>query len=117
MHVVPLDLHVRTPIILFIRHCFHISRQASILVYLTASDPFEFAQLDLSNSDVKSSTRVACIQFNIAELRELYLDEDHAYELLAEWVVAGPAAGSGLFHLQRHDDLPGQFLPSFSDVC
>ena len=82
-------------------------------MYLTASDPYEFAQLDLINADVKSSTRVACVKLNIAALREFCLDEDHAYELLAEWVVPGPVAGSGVFHQRGHNDLSGELLLSY----
>ncbi|KAF8340747.1 uncharacterized protein EI90DRAFT_3151020 [Cantharellus anzutake] len=81
---------------------------SSLIVYITASDPFQFSQLDLPYTDTMSTTRVSCLKLNLHELRPFLVD-DEAVEWLGEWIVQGPASASGAFSCPT-DNNPDQVL-------
>lgn len=77
---------------------------------MTASDPYEFSQLDLTNSDVKSTTRIACLQLHTVV--QCDSEEKFACELLADWVCSGPAAGSGVTATTDQQGTPHNIPPA-----
>ena len=84
----------------------HFEMQNSLIAYVTASDPFQFAQLDLCNADTLSTTRITCLRINLSELRPFVEDGESAVEWIGEWITQGPASASGAFHCPT-DDNPG----------